>query len=295
MPPQLDAHRLTLLTQREEARLTLDTQREAHEATLTAEAEAHAKAITTLTDQLNLERSAKENSLSSHATAEALWEKEKQRLVRALPSSSSDSLSACFHLSRYPAPSHSPLPPLSPTLPISTLAQTDQVESYRTYSSTANRALHDNTKALRDERDKERNNLEERHKAHRDELRSKIRSLEEEVERLRDVQSEVLERGGALPGGEARAYLFYESTKTRKLLEQGKESTISWRGVAEQPPSPPSPAPPSDREARRKAKAGGVLARPQSARPMTQASRPQSNSPPRPKPPPRAPPYGVGY
>ena len=182
-------------------------------------------------------------------------------------------------------------PPLSPS-------QTEQVESYRSYSSTANRALHDNTKALRNERDKERSNLEEQHRAQRDELRSKVRSLEEEVERLRDVQSAVLERGGALPGGEARAYLFYESTKTRKLLEHGTESTISWRGVHEQPPSP-SPAPPSDREARRKAKAGGVIRgvrpRPESARPLTQAFRPRSNSPPRTKSPPRAPPFGVGY
>ena len=115
--------------------------------------------------------------------------------------------------------------------------------------------------------------------------------------------SQVLERGGALPGGEARAYLFYEATKNRRVIHDQKR--ISWREAHEAPgghEQPLSPKPPSserhmerhgdrvdstrrnrdDHEAalRRKAKAGqaagGERPRPESARPSTQAFRPRT-------------------
>lgn len=56
-------------------------------------------------------------------------------------------------------------------------------------------------------------------------------ALGTEVRRLRDVQDTVLSLAGALPGGEARRYLFYESMKSRKVLQP--ESTTSWRGQHE--------------------------------------------------------------
>ena len=62
-----------------------------------------------------------------------------------------------------------------------------------------------------------------------------------EVQRLRDLQDTVLQRPGreALTreagGVEARRLLFYESMKSRALLQP--QSTISWRGQQERPRS----------------------------------------------------------
>ena len=101
-------------------------------------------------------------------------------------------------------------------------------------------------------------------------------------------------------GGEARQFLFYESTKTRKLLSS-PEPTISWRGVKEEPPpslatslaasTASSPFAPLDREAARRVSEArargippGVL-----ATKAARSKRPESARQP------RAPPFGVGY
>jgi len=54
-----------------------------------------------------------------------------------------------------------------------------------------------------------------------------------EVQRLRDVQGAVLNKARALPGGEARRLLFYESTKSRKVLQP--DSSMTWRGQHAKP------------------------------------------------------------
>jgi hypothetical protein len=114
-----------------------------------------------------------------------------------------------------------------------------EIDSYRNYSSTANYALQSNTKALREAQEREREATAERHRKQNEQLVKQTKALEEEIERLRRVQSQVLETSQALPGGEARQYLFFEAAKTRKLLS-GPETTISWRGVHEEPHLPSS-------------------------------------------------------
>ena len=86
----------------------------------------------------------------------------------------------------------------------------------------------------RSAQEREREATAEHHRKHNEQLLQQNRALEEEIERLRKVQAEVLQRSEALPGGEARQYLFFEATKTRKIL-RNPDSTISWRGVREEP------------------------------------------------------------
>ena len=129
-----------------------------------------------------------------------------------------------------------------------------EISSLRGYSSSANRALHDNTMALKAQNEREREQLEERHHRARETLLKQNRALQDEIDRLRRVQREVLDSTEALPGGPAREYLFYEAIKTRKVLSSPGTS-ISWRGVNEEPPPPlvpstaGSPFAPSDYDA----------------------------------------------
>ena len=124
-----------------------------------------------------------------------------------------------------------------------------EIDSLRGYSSSANRALHDNTTALRAQLEQQREELEEKHRMTRDTLLKQNRALQDEVDRLRRVQSEVLHTAEALPGGDARQYLFFEASKTRRILS-APDTTISWRGVHEEPP-PRRPPPSLERKGRR--------------------------------------------
>ena len=118
------------------------------------------------------------------------------------------------------------------------------MDSFRHYGASANRALVDNTQKLRQEKQQALEAANAQLQQTRNELMAQNRALEEEVNRLRRIQVDVLDKGGALPGGEVRQYLFFESTKTRKVV-QSPGSTISWRGLKEEsrPRSPPEGRP----------------------------------------------------
>lgn len=142
-----------------------------------------------------------------------------------------------------------------------------EVDSLRLYGKRANFNLDANTRTLMQQREEAQRAAGEKLAAEREAWERQRIALESEVARLRKVQLNVLEQGGALPGSEARQYLFFEATKfgptrpgssrtggtgstSRSMAATRAETScssvlqaepsISWRGQKEEP-SPESP------------------------------------------------------
>ena len=88
-----------------------------------------------------------------------------------------------------------------------------EVDSLRHYGARANFNLDANTRALVVQREEAQREADETLTAEREVWERQRIALEAELARVRRVQVDVLEQGGALPGSEARQYLFFEATK----------------------------------------------------------------------------------
>lgn len=101
------------------------------------------------------------------------------------------------------------------------------------------RALHATRRELQETAQLSRRELEQREATWQAQLKARDQSargvrneLSHEVQRLRDVQENVLQKAGCLPGGEARQLLFYESLKSRTPRH---DTSLTWRGQTERP------------------------------------------------------------
>lgn len=88
-----------------------------------------------------------------------------------------------------------------------------ELAKWRHYGTAAEHHLRETKEVLLADKAKVQSRADAKLFSERERLEAKVNDLEAEVKRLREVQVEVLQRGGLLPGGEARMYLFYEASK----------------------------------------------------------------------------------
>lgn len=110
-----------------------------------------------------------------------------------------------------------------------------EAETMKFYASRLNKTLSETVSQLKAERAEVEARLEQRFEAHRAQWEERHRALEEEIVRLRKVQVDVLEQGGALPGSAARQFLFYEASKfiSKEGLPKSARAPRSAKGSAE--------------------------------------------------------------
>lgn len=110
-----------------------------------------------------------------------------------------------------------------------------EVETMKFYAARLNKTLSETAQKLQAEREEVEALLTRRLETQRAQWEERHRLLEEEIVRLRKVQVDVLEKGGALPGSPARQFLFYEASKfiSKEGLPRSARSPRGAKGSAE--------------------------------------------------------------